>query len=403
MPALSRANAFLTKYMVFSACFIGGSIANGQDFIKPYVGTIYSINSNFFKVSDTAEAVSITGSNDKGEEVLQLYAGLDGEVPMSRQALEYGLRVTNNTHDSFDQLDNTGHEAYLNLDWRAGQTFSGDLGIKSKKSLTLFTETQSMTKDMRTVQEIYFKGTHRFHPDWYASGGLASVDISHNERERLSRDENRVWVEVLYASNANTRVGFVTSHAQGDYDETQLVGTSAIDNGYKSNNYSAIIYWEGSAKSALTARIGITNRKHDDLDDRDYNGSAWHLKYNWNATAKTKVDFSLWRDIGDYEEVLGFVKETGASIEPRLDYSPKLSFRMKLKFLEKRFEGDAETDVSNSSVREDSDVRITLKTVYKMTPKVHTFISYDNSERDSTQDISDYTSDIWRLGAELRF
>ncbi len=403
MPALLRGNTLLKKYLIFGVLLVCTPASQAQNFLKPYVGTVYSLDSNFFKVADEAEAISVTGSTDKDEQVLELYAGLDGEVPISRQTLEYGLRVNNNTYENFSQLDNTGYQANLNLDWRAGQTFSGDFGIKTKKSLTLFTELQSMEKDMRTVQNVFFKGTHRFHPDWYVTGGLGGVDISHNRRSELNRDEARAWVEILFASSANTRVGILSSRARGKYANTQIVDSNSIDNGYKSTNYSAVVYWEGSVKSSITARMGITKRQHDDLDSRDYNGSAWRIEYRWNATAKTRLDLALWRDIRDDLEVLGFVEETGISIEPRFDFTPKLSVRARLKFFDKRFEGDAATELANSEVREDNDMRIHLKTVYKVTPKIRTFLSYDNAERDSTRDIADYSSNIWRIGAEFRF
>ena len=395
MPSLSRVNSFFT--LSFSFVFIisfSGSVF-GQQFVEPYVGVTYSSDNNFFNVADTDEAIAVTGDSDKGEEITRLYAGVEGEVPMSRQTLEYGLHVHNNTYDRFDELDNTGHEAELNLAWVAGKTLSGNLGVTSEEELARFWELQQVAKDMRSRQVMFFNANYRFHPEWRINGGLGVSWEDYSERPRLERRTSYTQFDVLYSTSANTRLGFGTFLAEGAY-----TNTNTVDDSYKAINYSIVGRWEGTAKSTLLARAGVTERQHDELDERDLTSSSWNLEYKWRITKKTKLDFTLWQEIKDDIEISGFVKETGFSVAPKITFTPKLSTRLRLRMLTKKFEGAA---VEEARDRED-DVEVAQLIVnYRITPKITTNFRYTMRERDSNVDSADYSADVWSIGAEIRF
>ena len=83
-------------------------------------------------------------------------------------------------------------------------------------------------------------------------------DVSYQERKRLDRDASSGSLEVQYRNTLNTRVGVRGKYTKNDLKDENIGGVT-IDNDYDETEISGVFYWEGTAKSALEARVGYVD------------------------------------------------------------------------------------------------------------------------------------------------
>jgi exopolysaccharide biosynthesis operon protein EpsL len=378
------------------------SMAALDDF-SPYAYARVMRDSNLFRVSGSQEAIAATGDDKKDDTIGYLGAGLKSDLKLSRQHLFLDADVARVTYDNFSDLDHTRVKGRAAWGWQAGNLWSGNLGYLYSRELASFNEDHAAVKDMKTVHTGYFDGGYQLSPDWALVGAANYIDTSYQDRNRLDRVASTGQLEAQYRNTLNTRVGVRTRYTDYDLKNDQNVGGTLVNNDYTETEISGVLYWEGSAKSSLEARLGYTMLRYNDLNDRDFNGLSGRLTYYWAITGKTKLDLAVWRETSSlYDEITTYVLSQGASLKPSWSVTRKISLEGVVSYENDDFKGEEDARNALGLDKREDDIWI-YGISAKWSPRdfVSVRLGYRNENRDSTISSDDFDDN--QIDAEVRF
>ena len=372
------------------------SIAALENF-DPYVFTGVNTDSNIFRSSD----------NEENETTWHIGAGFNSDYKLSRQHLVLDLDVDRAMYNNFDELDHTAVDGLGAWKWQVGNLWSGNLGYKYNRSLRSFDQRLipgdiTRDKDMRTRQTGFFDAAYQIHPDWSLKGGVDYIDVSYQERTGLDRDSSSGLLEVLYQNTRNTRIGLRGKYTANDLNDTNIGGVS-ISNNYDQTTLSGVLYWEGSAKSALELWLGYTDINYDDLDERNFDGVSGRFTYHWILTAKTKMDIAAWREPSNLnDEIQDYVLSTGVSIKPTWEATSKITVVGELSYDNDDFK--ARNDLLSAldlQRRKDNTWVLGIKGKWNPRRYLDVSLGYRYANRDSTVDGREYVDH--QVDANVKF
>ena len=375
---------------------VSTSIAALEKF-EPYVFTGVHTDSNVFR----------TSSNEENDTIWHLGAGLKSDFKLSRQHLILDLDVDRSLYKNFDQLDHTAVDGLGKLKWQLGNLWSGNLGYQYGRHLRSFNQNLipgSLTrdKDMRTRQTGFLDGGYQIHPDWRILGAVDWVDVSYQDRTQLDRRSNSGALEVQYQNTLNTRIGLQGKYTSNDLNNTDI-GEVSISNDYDVTELSGVLYWEGSAKSALELRLGYTDISYDDLDFRNFDGFSGRFIYHWILTGKTKMDISAWREPSSLnDEIQDYVMSTGLSIKPTWSATRKITVAGTLSYENDDFKARNDIlDAIGEEKRKDDTWLIGIQGKWNPRDYLNVSLGYRYENRDSTIDFREF--DDHQVDARVTF
>ena len=371
--------------------------------VSPYVYARVANDDNLFRLSDDAEALAVIGTVDRDDTVTQIGAGLDIDAPFSRQRLRANLSVYKADYSRFDSLDHVGADVSSVVNWEVGNLFAGDVGFKFTRQLSRFYELQAIAKDIRTRKIFFLNGGYRFHPSWRVVGDFSILDLTQTERPQLDRSESSQAVELQLSTSANTKLGTRIRHTKGNFERLQIINGNEINNDFTEMEYSVVLYWEGSKKSRLEGRLGLTQRDHAQASERNFNGTTGRLSYAWLITAKTRIDSAIWRGTTTREELTIFVVGNGVSIEPKWFATRKISVAANIEYETRDFEGISEAVALVDGTRQDTATSLGVSVKYEPLDNVALSLGYDNERRNSNIDRADFRSKLLFVRAQVSF
>ena len=371
--------------------------------VSPYVYARVTNDDNLFRLSDDAEALAVIGTVDRDDTVTQIGAGLDIDAPFSRQRLRANLSVYKAGYSRFDSLDHVGADVSSVVNWEVGNLFAGDVGFKFTRQLSRFYELQAIAKDIRTRKIFFLNGGYRFHPSWRVVGDFSILDLTQTERPQLDRSESSQAVELQLSTSANTKLGTRIRHTKGNFERLQIINGNEINNDFTEMEYSVVLYWEGSKKSRLEGRLGLTQRDHAQASERNFNGTTGRLSYAWLITAKTRIDSAIWRGTTTREELTIFVVGNGVSIEPKWFATRKISVAANIEYETRDFEGISEAVALVDGTRQDTATSLGVSVKYEPLDNVALSLGYDNERRNSNIDRADFRSKLLFVRAQVSF
>ena len=376
------------------------------DKFEPYAFAGVLLDSNIFRLSGDEEARARFGSTNKNDTVGHLGAGFKSDLKLSRQHLLLNAEVDRAMYDTYDDLDHTRVNGNAVWAWQVGNLWSGNLGYRYLRDMRSFDERtildpDPLEKDMRTRQIGFLDAGYQLHPDWELVGGLEYSDVSYQDRKILDRNATAGKFEVQYRNTLNSRVGVRVKYTDNDLKERE-VGGIEISNDYTETTISGVFYWEASGKSALQADLGYTKQSFDEIDGRDYSGSTGRLKYFWEMTGKTNLDFSIWRETSTKnDEVTTYVLTKGVSIVPSWSVTPIIRLRGNIQYENDDFKGQNDIVTALGGQRRDDDTwRFGIGADWNPRHYLKLSLSYNYVDRDSSIDANDY--DYNQVGAKVR-
>ncbi len=361
---------------------------------------------NLFRLADDTEALNVLGTTNRDDTLTTIGVGGHLKIPVSRQRYTIEGELRRTSYSRFDQLNNSNGEIKAAWDWQVGSLWSGQLGYDYREAISDFTEFQQQVKDTQKRNRAYFSGTFHFHPRWWATVGLDTFDTSFDRRSTLDRRESSVFGEVLFATRADTRVGISIRETSGDIDALEDIGPGVgaqfVSNDYDESTINAIAIWEVSGISTLRAELGRTERDHDQVGERDFNGATGSVTYQRQVSGKTDVDISVFRRTTTRDEISSLVVTQGFSINPKWRITPKLRFDGVLSYEEGDFEGSALDAANFNTVRKDEVTTFRGRLNYQFKRKISFFVGFSNESRDSNEANTEFDFYAVDVGARIR-
>ncbi|MGE5117895.1 MAG: hypothetical protein ACM3N6_15535 [Betaproteobacteria bacterium] len=284
----------LTRTLVAGACALLACAAQAQS--SPFyfrASETLTYDSNVFRVPE------VLGRSRDGISSTNLTVGLD--QPYGRQRWLASAGVTYNKFKNQDQLDNTGYDLLLGLDWSALSRWSGDVRLESTQQLANFENygaqaTVDIAKNLERANSLDLRAQYGGQSLWVLEGTFAHRDVNYSDALFDSREYrfDQVGLGAAYQPSDLLRLGLAARYTDGNYPHG---GAAGGEDKFRRDDVDLTATWKASGLSTLDARLSATHENHD-LDIRDFRGVTGSVGWNYRPTGKTTIDLRLARDTG---------------------------------------------------------------------------------------------------------
>lgn len=385
-------------------CLSAPLSAKEGDVLQTHVSARSVRDSNVFRLSRNADTEALLGTGHRSDVINTLEAGINVDLPVSRQRFLLDASIARDWYDRFSFLNNTYKQAAGTWQWEAGNQWSGDLGATYKDTLSSFNLLQTTVRDEVEQKRQFFNAGYKFHPDWQIHGGAETYTLRRSLLNNRNRDEDVGKLGVRYTSAAKNYIDLEARYIDAslpnhsaDITVPATLGTTpivitgtALSNDYTQSELNGELDWKFS-KSHINAKLGYVRRRHKELDVVDFSGTSERVTYDWAATGKTSVGFSVYRELRSLEDLLvSYAVVKGVSVSPSWAPTAKVSLRGRFAFEKVDFRGDPAVAAGTAILREDIVRSARLTVGYMPIQNTELTLEYENQSRTSTRELADF-------------
>jgi hypothetical protein len=294
-------NARLSRTLVAAACALVAAGAQAQS--SPFyfrASETLSYDSNLFRVPDKSVLTNAGIHPRDGISSTELTVGID--QPYGRQRWLASAGVSANVFKNNDQLNNTGYDLLLGLDWSALSRWGGDVRLESTQQLASFENYGAQfgvntSKNLEQVNSLRARARYGLVSLWSLEGTFAHRDVNFSQDSFNNREyrQDQVGLGVGYQPSDLLRLGVAARYTDGRYPDGVASGQA---DKYKRDDVDLTATWKASGLSTLDARLSATHENHTPIDARDFRGVTGSVGWNYRPTGKTTLDLRLSRDTG---------------------------------------------------------------------------------------------------------
>jgi len=372
----------------------GSAFAAPEDNVRPYASYSVTRDSNLFRLQD----------NPESEVLKRLEAGIDIDLPVSRQHLLARANVSNTRFNRFSDLDYDGRDLLGQWKWQLGNLWSGDLGYSNAHTLASFADIQQRLQNVRTQERAFADAAYRLHPDWRVSAAASRFDLTNSAATQnyLDRTEDAAELGLQYISPTSSTVGLQLKRIDGNLPNRELISSILYDNSYRQTELNATANWAFSGNSRFTGRLGYARRKHEQVAERDFSGIAGRLGMSWLMAGKTTLDAAIWREIGAVEGgTSSYVLSSGASLAPSWAASSKLTVQGFIRYQKNDYQGDPR--FINFQLRKDAVSTLAVGAFYAPWRSTQLGLNFQTDRRDSNVAQADYRANSVTASVRVEF
>jgi hypothetical protein len=294
-PARSR--ALLMRSLVAAAVAMACAGAHAQ--LRPYYVTAsetIGYDSNLFRVSDDEESDMYSTTS--------LVLGVDQPIGRQRVFGSFGANYTAYRDNS--QLDGTGYNIGLGLDWEAASRLSGTARLRFAEALPGFgdygaeqgvdterNEEQSKTADFSVV----YGGAALLSLQGFAN--YTDIDYSRNDFSNRERKSHMFGAGVRYHPGGPWSFGLSVRRTNGEYPEfTSSTGQTTLSDDFDRTDVDLSAVYVATGKSNFSIRLSKTKEDHERDEERDFDDWTGELSWRYRATGKLSLGLGLTRETG---------------------------------------------------------------------------------------------------------
>lgn len=307
--------------------------------------------------------------------VVRAMAGVrfDRVIGLQRVGLEaFVLPVSYLEHPDYNYL---GYGLGVTWNWALGRGWFGDVILRVGRDQTPFDLVGAYANNLQTLASIRGLAGLRLTQAWAAIAAFDETRSSNSLMSQQPADYQRSGLEagVRYAPQAALELDAVWRHESARYpyrqvyDATGALLPEAVDNAYTQDTPLVRLAYRPHDASRVTGQLGYTQRRYDNLSQRDFSGLTVGLDAEWPLSGAVVMRGGLLRSIevaevasANYIEVRGIVLRPAWQItgRTRLEVSAALSSR--------RYLGDPGIALSGAPVREDQIRQYGLELRYQI-------------------------------------
>lgn len=357
--------------------------ADDGDTFKPYASVNYVHDSNLFRV---ANDVITPGNGSTAEQYHTLTAGMNVDLPLSRQVIRARAELSQTRFDTYKQLNYDGRDLLLQWSWLVGNNAHGDVGVSEVRSQGSLYGLNQQVNNVRTQRRRFFNGTVKLDSHWQVNAVAAHTFNTTPTQNVLDFTEDSLGLGLQYQTRMGTLFEMSNNVSKGDYPNRQIVGTTPVDNSYKQMTPSIGVTLQPTGKIRLQTKLGYTQRTYSDVPRRNFSGITGRLSTDWFPTGKTALNLVLYRDIGAYDDSnTSYTLNNGMAIGVTWFGSAKttLNFSVSRDVLE--YDGDPGFIPSTGPVRQDTVTGLQVSLKYLATRKMTVTGALQTGERTSSR------------------
>ena len=400
VPLLRGVGAVLAPLLLLD--LPGSAIAQEArviDPFRPFGEASFTYDTNYFRTEDDQEALSATGSDDQAVSYEQLTAGIDADIEFGLQTFVLRSEVFKQLFNRFSELNHVGYDVRAQLDWQIKDICSGDIGYRIDRTLTEFTELQSVSPNLRTRHNAYATPSCWVAPRWQVRGefGGSSLRNSETAREFLDRDEVIGLVGADFVSRAGNRVGIEGEATLGEFPDRDAATRARLDDDFVQVRAAGVTTWTFRETIVLDGRLGFVHRDYGDSSGLDFYEVEGRLDGKYLLTAKTTLSAGVFREVVPIESIDANTRlNTGVAGGATWAPTDKIKLSAGLEYRTQDFSPE-------NSPRDDDVVSADVKATYAPIEQVSIFAEFSARERESDKVRGDFSAQIISVGGRITF
>ena len=391
-------------FLVWTEASFG--VADPTDTFQPYLSETLTYDDNLFRRPSKTNPNAPINESERWDLINRLSAGLRTYIPVSRQEFQLEGKVDDNRYANHDELNHVSSLAKGTWKWQAGTSFGGILGYGYRQYLGGFTNTGFFGRDLITDNTALVDVNYKFNPRWRLNGQYRWLNSEHEAPQRrfLDLTSDTGIIGLHYKSPDENTIGIQYTHTDASLPNRERVLSALIDNRYQEHEFSALYKWQITGKSLVEGRIGYRIRNHKQFSQRDYQGEAWRLNYQWTPTGKTVITLSGWGDLLNRTSDIAasYVVTKGVSVSPTWSVTPKIDLQAKFSWEEWQYAGDPKLRI-DAKTDEDTILTGRLSVSYDFADHGQLNIVYEKGHRSSSRVFADYEYNTVFANAILKF
>lgn len=390
----------------------GRAQALDGDRIRPSVGVNYTYTSNLFYLDDRIpdSALPFIKNGQRSDTILGLRAGLDADIPVSRQMFTLRSSVTDNMYTTYDSLDYVGYNLRGAWNWVAGSDWDGDVGLGHTQALGSFADLNNLQRDTRNIRntdDYFASGMYRMAPDWKLRAAVRNTQLRNSAASFSTTDRDDNVYEFgsrRYSKGGDNFLGLNFRMIDGRFPNREVVAGSTIDNSYREYTLEGTVDWRYSGQSKLSGALGWTNRLHDQISERNFSGITGRLTAVYSPSGIVGLNAAIFREIGNYQDVTtSYILTEGIRIGPSYAASEKLTLQANYQYSVRKFLGDPGFVVTGLPTRTDDINTLSGTVIWSplRNAQISATLSYDT--RTTNRPLFDYNVTTFYVSGQITF
>jgi len=397
MKLTSAACYVLLQFFAISA------YADSDDTINFLIGTDYSHYDNLFLLPDGQDP---TGDTKRSDNVLRTNFGIKVNKKYSLQTFKFDYTHIDNKYDNADFLDFNSNNYKAAWLWSLTPSLSGNLSSERKVDLIPFTDRNSNTQNIRTVEIQKFDFDWSPHNVWHLLGGYTKLESTNSQTfvQETSFKFNAAELGIKYSFSSGNFIALKFRNRDGENDSINQSNKTGKEFSENEEELSAL--WQLSGKSRVTANLGHNSHTDDTFALRDYSGYYGGVNYSWDPSAKLNIGVSLTRKLSSYQDnASSYTVNDVLSVKPTWGLTSKIALGGSVSVSKRRFLGDGPSPASTASSREDDGLTYGIQATWAPRSTMTFGINLQHDERNSN-DVAlnrDYSSNTVGVNGQLTF
>lgn len=216
---------------------------------------------------------------------------------------------------------------------------------------------------------------------------------TNNDQEFRDDDTLTSTGTFFYRIAPNTRFLLEASVADAHFPNKSAIGASQSNQEY---NYLAGVTWDITAITTGTFKIGYQEKQYDSSEFSNLSGLTFSLEGIWNPNTYTHITFGAVRDGRDSaQQFSGAYVKNSIQADVRHEITLRTALTGRISYALDEFD-----DVRG---REDTRWELGFGVRYELLRWLEIGAEYNNRERDSTEEIYDFKSNIFMVMASTKF
>jgi exopolysaccharide biosynthesis operon protein EpsL len=299
---------------------------------------------NLFRLSDNSGTLARLPSGVSRSDTINK-ASLAGllNFELSRQKILIKGEVDTNQYFNNSELDHISTDNLALWQWGFGKYFSGDIGYNYRIYQSSFTNNTIIGKDLITENSAFAKGQFAWDPNWRLRGGINWTKAQHSEESRnmLDRHTNGFLTGFDFISTANNTIGLEYQLTETSLPNLELNPVTLEDNYYLQQNIMCLVDWQFFEKTHIGGNFGYTTNSFRQFKARNFSGLTGKMDLTWEATAKTTLNLSLWRQLITAADITAsYLTGQGISFTPAWMITSKIKLFGEISWESRDYAGD---------------------------------------------------------------
>jgi hypothetical protein len=372
-----------------------------------YVADRLTYDDNLYRLPSLVDVTSRVGPNaTRQDRINTVSLGLDGQWPISSQAIVLKLRADDNRFSRNDALNNTSGSGILVWNWKLADKLSGQAGVDYTRSLASFANTSFFARDMVDRAEYLGSARYQVGPHWTLTGGIREADTS-NSAEAVqvynfhSKSGN---AGIEYATSAHNTVAWDYRYTDARFFQAAFLSISSFNPNYNEETTRVLLkYTLPSGATVIDASAGYLRRDYPNAAIGAFSGDIWRVSVQWQPTVKTQLVFAGWRELRAYlDSESDYFVSKGGSISPMWVASATLTFSLAASWDDQNYIRSSSSALSLIS-RHDKVTAQQVGVVYTPARALTFNFSYRYERRDSNRLQFQYDDKLTSAGLTFKF